>query len=188
MRLVFLGAPGAGKGTQAIQAAKSFGLTHLATGDMLREAIAANSPLGKKVAKIVESGALVDDATIIELISVKLTEIGGFILDGFPRTLGQGEALRILLADIKKPLAGVILFNIDEDEILARIKQRAKKEGRSDDTPETFKNRLETYHKETSPLLAFYRAQGLVHTIDGMKSIEAVSQAIAGILERLKNE
>lgn len=188
MRLVFLGAPGAGKGTQAVQACKKFNLHHLATGDMLREAIATQSSLGERVAKIVELGSLVDDKTIIDLISAKLTEVDNFILDGFPRTLAQGEALRALLLNTKKPLDGVILFNVNEDAVLERIIGRAKNEGRKDDTPETFRKRLETYNKETSLLLAFYRAEGLVRAIDGMASVKAVSQAITGILERIKSE
>lgn len=186
MRLIFLGAPGAGKGTQAIKAAKAFDLQHLATGDMLREAIAQGSDLGKKVEKIVEGGGLVDDATIIELISSRIEGKDDFILDGFPRTLQQGEALRTLLTEKNKLLDGVIIFNVDDGAILERIKLRATQEGRSDDSPETFQKRLELYHKETAPLLAFYRAEGLVHAIDAMASIDSVAQVIRGILERIK--
>jgi adenylate kinase len=186
MRLVLLGAPGAGKGTQAIRAAEAYNLHHLATGDMLREAIAQGSALGQKVSKIVESGALVDDGTIIELIASRIENLDNFILDGFPRTLPQGESLRLLLAEMKKPLDGVIVFNVDEAAILERIRARAKEENRPDDNPETFQKRLATYHKETAPLLAFYRAEGLVHAVDGMAKIDSVAQAINGIIERIK--
>ncbi len=187
MRLVFLGAPGAGKGTQAVKAAQEFGLIHLSTGDLLREAIASKTEIGQRVAEIVKSGALVDDETIITLISERVDRLASFILDGFPRTLPQAEALRALLLEKQKPLDGVIQFNVDEDAILERIKSRAEKEGRNDDSPSTFQKRLETYRAETLPLLAFYRAEGLVYPIDGMASIDAVAQAIRGILERIKD-
>jgi len=186
MGLVFLGPPGAGKGTQAMRAAQRFDLAHLSTGAMLREAIEQQTPLGKKVEAIHDRGELVDDETMMALISDRLTSVDGFILDGFPRTLAQGEGLRALLAKESKPLSGVILFEIDEGAILDRIKQRARNEGRSDDQPATFQHRLEVYHAQTSPLLAFYRAEGLLRPIDGMAPIEAVGEAIAGILDRLK--
>lgn len=187
MRIVFLGAPGAGKGTQAMRAAEAFGAQHLATGDMLRAAINEGSALGQRVAQIVESGALVDDATVIELIANTIEGKEHFILDGFPRTLAQGESLRTLLATKKKPLDGVIVFDVNEDAILGRIQNRAKEEGRSDDTPEIFKTRLAAYAKETAPLIAFYRAEGLVHIVDGMSSIDKVADSITAILEPYRN-
>ena len=171
-----------------MRAAERFGLAHLATGDMLREAIEQKTPLGKRVAEIHDRGELVDDDTMLDLISDRIKRKEGFILDGFPRTLAQGEALRVLLAEMGKPLSGVILFNVDHAAILERIKLRLREEGRGDDTPETFKRRLEVYEAQTSPLLAFYRAEGLLRPIDGMAQIDIVAETIAQILERLKND
>ena len=188
MRLVFLGPPGAGKGTQAERAAKRFNLTHLSTGDILRQAITEQTELGRRVAAILDRGDLVDDETMIDLISDHIEAASGFILDGFPRTLAQGHGLRAVLDQMGRPLSGVILFNVDQAAMLERIKRRQGEENRGDDTPETFLRRLKVYEAQTSPLLAFYRAEGVLRPIDGMAGIEAVAQTIAQILERLEND
>ena len=184
MRFVFLGAPGAGKGTQASRAAQDLNIAHLATGDLLRDAIAKQNPLGKKVGEIVKSGALVSDDIMIALIAERLSTQADFILDGFPRTLAQGEALRDLLLERGSPLQAVIWFEANEDNLLARIKNRAKQEGRSDDNEQVFEKRLKAYHEQTKPLLAFYRAEGLIHPIDAMADIEACASAIQAILKK----
>ncbi len=186
MRFVFLGPPGAGKGTQAERIADKYHLVHLATGNMLRAAIADKTELGDKVQSIVKNGGLVPDGIILDLITARLDESDGFILDGFPRTLVQGEGLRDQLKKLGKPLDGVILFNVDEGGIFERIKTRADEENRADDTPEIFTRRMSEYHKQTSPLIAFYRSDGLLQPIDGMRKIDEVTQTLVAIMDKVK--
>ena len=188
MRLVFLGPPGAGKGTQAEQIAEKYRVVHLSTGSMLRAAIAAKTELGNKVQAIVKDGGLVPDSIILDLVTSQLQTQDGFVLDGFPRTLIQGEKLRDQLKELNKPIDGVILFNVDEDAVFERIKTRASSENRADDTPETFTRRMSEYHKQTAPLIAFYRSEGLLQPIDAMKDIKNVTRDLVGIVDKFHAE
>ena len=188
MRLVFLGPPGAGKGTQAEQIAEKYCVVHLSTGSMLRAAIAAKTELGNKVQAIVKDGGLVPDNIILDLVTSQLQAQDGFVLDGFPRTLVQGEKLRDQLKALNKPIDGVILFNVDEDAVFERIKARASAENRADDTPETFTRRMSEYHKQTAPLIAFYRSEGLLQPIDAMKDIKNVTQTLVSIVDKFHAE
>src|SRR5919202_6861722 len=160
-----LGPQGAGKGTQAKRIAAEYGIPHIATGDMLRAAIAAQTPLGRQVQPILDSGRLVPDELMIDLIRERLSEddaADGFVLDGFPRTMAQGEALDAMLREIGRELSVVFELQLDEAECVQRLLRRAVEEGRADDTPEVIQTRLALYHRETEPLVEHYRVQGIL--------------------------
>ena len=209
MRLILFGPPGCGKGTQAERLRDSQGLVHLSTGDMLRAAVAAETEVGKRAKAIMEAGELVPDEVVIGIIADRLGEpdmAGGFILDGFPRTVAQAEALDELLAGRDIEIDRVIAFGVDDDALVARIGGRfscaecgagyndsakpTKVEGvcdscdgssfqrRKDDNAETVRERLEAYHAQTALLLPYYDKQGLLTTIDGMAIIDAVTAKI----------
>jgi adenylate kinase len=189
--LVLFGPPGAGKGTQAKVLQETRGLPQLSTGDMLRAAIAAKSELGLKVEAILAKGDLVSDDVVIGIIDQRLNQpdaAKGAVFDGFPRTIPQAEALDKLLEGRGKKIDLVIELKVDETVLLSRAEQRVRetvaKGGtpRPDDTPETVKNRLDVYRKNTAPLVAFYKAQGKVVTVDGMAPIGDVTKAIAAAL------
>ena len=188
MNLILIGPPGAGKGTQAERLVSNFGLVQLSTGDMLRAAVAAGTEIGKKAKAVMDAGQLVSDEIVIGIISDRLDEPdckNGVIFDGFPRNLAQAEALDTLL-DEKGLTLEVVLEIRDDDEILIdRIKKRAAETGgeRSDDNAEVLKDRLATYHEQTAPLLPYYEKQGKLRVVDGMLSIDEVSEEIAKILK-----
>lgn len=185
MNLVLFGPPGAGKGTQAKILQEKRGLPQLSTGDMLRAAIAAQTPLGKQVEGILAKGDLVSDDIVIGIIGERYDQpdcANGAVFDGFPRTIAQAEALDGMLAKRKRKIDVVIELKVDEAILLARVQQRIKESGgvaRPDDNPETLKARLAVYYKNTAPLLDFYRRQGKVETVDGMAPVDAVTKAIA---------
>ncbi len=191
MNLILLGPPGAGKGTQAQILEKAHGLKQLSTGDMLRAAIAAGTPVGLEAKAIMDRGDLVPDAVVIGIIADRLKEpdcAKGAIFDGFPRTVGQADALDELLAARGSKLDAVIEFAVDDKVLIERVMRRAAeteaagKEVRSDDRPDVFPNRLAKYHRDTAPLISHYGAKGLLRTVDGMAPVEKVSAEIAGIL------
>jgi len=166
LRLVFLGAPGAGKGTQAADLAKAKGVPHLSTGEMMRTAAAAGTAVGLAVKPFLDSGKLAPDDVTWGVIAERLDDkvcAPGFILDGFPRTLPQGERLDSKLAADKKPLTHVVYFEVPQDELMRRLTSR----GRADDTPDVVRERLRNYEKLTAPLIAWYRGKNLLRSIDG---------------------
>ena len=192
MNLVLFGPPGAGKGTQAKILQQSRGLPQLSTGDMLRAAVAAGSDLGKQVEAILAKGDLVSDEIVIEIIAERYDQpdcANGAVFDGFPRTIPQAEALDAMLAERKHRIDLVIELKVEESILLARVEQRIKSgQSRSDDNPESLKKRLAVYHRDTAPLLDYYRKQGKVETVDGMAPVEDVTKAIAAaILARTKS-
>ncbi len=181
MNLILFGPPAAGKGTQAKRLVERRGFVQLSTGDMLRAARASGSPLGQRVAAIMDSGSLVSDEIVNELIEDKLTQNGaapGFIFDGYPRTLEQARALDALLARRGTKIDLVIRLEVVEDTLIARIAKRFAEEGRADDNPESFKVRLKAYNDQTAPLVSYYRDQGKLVGVDGMADMDTVSGAI----------
>ncbi len=195
MRLVLLGPPGAGKGTQGDRLIERHGITRLSTGDMLRAAVKAETPVGLKAKDIMARGDLVSDEIVIAIIDDRLKEADvqkGFILDGFPRTVGQAEALDKLLASKGIKLDAVVELKVDEGALLKRIETRiaemtARGETiRADDNPEALKKRLDAYRAQTAPLSAYYAKKGNLQEIDGMLSIDAVTAAIDGKLKALQ--
>jgi adenylate kinase len=178
MNIVLFGPPAAGKGTQAKRLVAQRGMVQLSTGDMLRAARASGSELGKRVAAIMDRGELVSDEIVIDLIGEALPraeKAGGAIFDGFPRTVAQAEELDSLLARRGSRIDLVLRLVVDDEALIRRIEQRFKDEGRPDDNPESFKVRLAAYNRQTAPLLPFYRSQGKLVEIDGMRSIEEVA-------------
>ena len=214
MRIILFGPPGAGKGTQAELLQSNFGLKKYSTGDMLRAEAKSGTPFGQKLADIMAEGKLVSDDIMIEMIKNRIKQDGvgtGFVLDGFPRTVAQAEALDKMLAEIGAPLDTVIEMKVNDEILIDRISGRyscakcgagyhdhfkqPKKSGvcdecgateftrRKDDNAETVKNRLDAYHQQTAPVLPYYKAKGLLQTVDGMQAIEVVSGQIKKILE-----
>jgi adenylate kinase len=187
--LLLLGVQGSGKGTQAKRLAAEYGLEHLSTGDMLRQAIAEGNELGRKVKPILESGELVPDDLMIELIRERLQSpdaADGFILDGFPRTMAQADALDQMLSEIDRPLAVVLELQVPDDVAIRRLRKRAVEEGRSDDTPEAISNRIDLYHRETKPLVSHYRLAGNLVGIHGDRSENEVFSEIQQAVEQAK--
>ncbi len=185
LSIVMLGAPGAGKGTQAVRIAETHRIPHISTGEMLRAAIAAGSELGQKVKEIVESGALVPDELIVEVIRERLSQPdaqNGFVLDGFPRTIGQAEALDALLAELGRPLQIVLELELAEETAVERMLRRAAEQGRADDTPEVIKNRFEVYRRQTEPLSNYYRSTGILVAVDSSPGMDEVFAEIERVL------
>ena len=191
MNLVLFGPPGAGKGTQSKILTETRGLPQLSTGDMLRAAIAAGTPLGLASKALMDKGALVPDATVIGIIAERYDQpdcAKGAVFDGFPRTIAQAEALDRMLAERGKKIDLVLELKVDDAALLARVESRIAAGGpvRADDNPETLKKRLDVYYQSTAPVLAYYRAQGKVKSLDGMAAIDAVTREIAAILDGIK--
>lgn len=213
MKLIFIGPPGSGKGTQAMRLQREHSVVQLSTGDMLRSAVASGSELGQQAKAIMEAGKLVPDDIMVQMIKERIAQPDcktGFILDGFPRTIAQAEALDQMLAEESGSLDGVIEFQVDNDVLVERITgrftcahcgegyhdtfKRPKTEGicnvcgsnefkrRADDNSETVKTRLDAYHAQTAPLLPYYREKGILKSIDAMGNIEEVSEQIDHVL------
>lgn len=183
-----LGPQGAGKGTQAKRISAEYGIPHVATGDMLRAAIAEQSELGRKVEPIVNAGELVSDELMIELIRERLAHDDteeGFILDGFPRTIAQAEALDAMFADIGRIFSIVFALQIPDEVAFERLRRRAEVEGRADDTDDAIRRRLDSYHRETEPLIEYYRARNKLVPIHGDRSENEVFAEIQQALEQV---
>jgi len=191
MNIILLGPPGAGKGTQAQRLVKERGMVQLSTGDMLREARTSGTEMGQKVAAVMDAGQLVTDEIVIGLIEEKIRQgnAAGFIFDGFPRTLGQADALNELLSRNGAQLEAVIQLEVDDETLVARIVNRAKEAAaagqsvRADDNEDSVKIRLMEYYKKTSPLLGYYYARGDLQSVNGLQDVEKVASDIAQILD-----
>jgi adenylate kinase len=186
MNLILFGPPAAGKGTQARRLTDTRGMVQLSTGDMLRAAITSGSALGKEVAGIMAKGDLVSDAIVIRLIEERLPEAeaaGGAVFDGFPRTLGQAQALDMMLDARRRPIDLVVRLKVDDHALIRRIGRRFAESGRPDDNPESFKVRLVRYNNDTAPLIPYYRSHNKLVDVDGMGSIDEVAAAIDAALD-----
>lgn len=188
MRLILLGPPGAGKGTQAQRLVERHEIVQLSTGDMLRAAVAAGTEIGLKAKAIMDAGGLVPDDVVVGIIKDRIEKAdaqNGFILDGFPRTVGQAEALDRMLKEKGLKLDAVVELKVDEGILLSRIEKRAGETPggpRADDNAEALKKRLAVYKEQTAPLVDHFRSKGLLKTVDGMKGIDEVSKAIDAAL------
>ncbi|MGZ4385391.1 MAG: adenylate kinase [Gaiellaceae bacterium] len=186
--IVMLGAPGAGKGTQAVRIAERLAIPHISTGAMLREAISSGSALGSRVKAIVESGELVPDELMVEVIRERLGRpdtSAGFVLDGFPRTTPQAEALDELLGELGRPLSAVLELVLAEEVAVQRMLGRAAQEGRADDTPDVIRRRFEVYRRQTEPVSEYYRSKGVLVAVDASGSMEEVFGEIERALGRI---
>lgn len=188
MRLILLGPPGAGKGTQAVRLVEKHGIPQLSTGDMLRAAVAAGTPVGLQAKAVMESGGLVSDEIVIGIVADRIEEPdarNGFILDGFPRTVAQAEALDRMLGHKHMELDAVVELVVDQDALVHRIVKRAEEAKaagqpvRKDDDPEVFKTRLAAYNRDTAVVAPYYEKTGILKRIDGMQPIDAVTAAMA---------
>ncbi len=191
MRLILLGPPGAGKGTQAARLVEKFSIPQLSTGDMLRAAVKAGTPVGLQAKTVMDAGGLVSDEIVCGIISDRIEEadaVNGFILDGFPRTVAQAKALDELLAEKGMRLDAIIELKVDESALLARIEKRAADTiaaggtVRADDNPDAFKVRLVAYREQTAPVSAYYASRGVLKTVDGMAPIADVTKALDAVL------
>lgn len=186
---ILFGPPGAGKGTQAGAMVEKYNLKHISTGELLRGEIAEGTELGKKAKALIDAGALVPDEVVegmIESAFAKTKGVAGFLLDGFPRTIAQAEALDAILAKNGEAVTGVVSLMIPDEMIKERIAHRAAIEGRADDAKEeTINNRIKTYHEKTEPLIAYYKPQGKYHEVESIGTIEQVRENVLALMETL---
>lgn len=185
MRLVLLGAPGSGKGTQAERLKKELGVPHISTGDLLRAAVKAGTPLGLKAKEVMDAGQLVSDDIVLGMLEERLAEDdakGGFILDGYPRNKVQVKALDGLLERLDKPLDAVVKLDVSNEEIVDRCEIRFKEQGRADDNPDTVRKRLAIYGEQTAPVAEWYRESGMLRAVDGVGELDDVFARIMAAL------
>jgi adenylate kinase len=188
LNIVIFGAPGCGKGTQSELIIEKYQLYHISTGNVLRTEMEKQTELGKLAQEYVHKGHLVPDDLIIKMLADILKsnpDEKGFIFDGFPRTLPQGEALDQLLRDTDKSITAVLNLDVEEEMLIDRLVKRGEIQGRSDDTPETIRKRLEVYKAQTKPLIAYYKKQGKLFMVKGNKPVDDVFESIKEILDRL---
>lgn len=186
MKLIIFGPPGAGKGTQAAFIKEKYNVEHISTGDVLREAVKNETDVGLLAKSYMEKGELVPDEVVIEIINQKISGLGdkGFMLDGFPRTLKQAEALDNVLSKQNVDLDTVILLDVDDEEVVERIVKRQKIEKRDDDSEDVVRNRLKVYREQTSPLKDYYSDKGLLNSVKGAGEISEISKRIDNVLEQ----
>jgi len=181
LKIVLLGAPGSGKGTQSEKLVAEFGVPQISTGDLLRSAVANQTELGQKAKTAMDAGELVSDDIVVGMIRERLNEAdaeNGFILDGFPRSLSQAEALDELLDKLDRPLQGVVHIKVDNEEIVQRLMAR----GRADDNEDTIRNRLKVFEEQTQPLVAYYDNKGLLSAVAGVGDVDEIYARIKGAL------
>lgn len=186
MRLLIMGPPGAGKGTQAKFIAERFGVPAISTGDIFRANVSQGTPLGIEAKSYMDKGEYVPDAVTNLMVRNRIDEPDaehGFLLDGYPRTLAQVEELDGMIKHTGHQLDAVIVLTVDQDEIVERLHKRAIQEGRDDDTPEVIRRRQEVYREETEPLIAVYQDRGLVHEIDGLGEVAEVTERVIAALD-----
>lgn len=185
MRLVLLGAPGSGKGTQATRLRDALGIPHISTGELLRGAVAAGTPLGLKAKEVMAAGNLVCDEIVLGMLEARLGQSdvgGGFILDGYPRNLAQANSLDGLLARLRQPVDVAVQLDVGTELLIQRIAGRAQAEGRADDSPEAVRNRLRVYTDQTAPVIDFYRSRGKLICVYGVGSVdEVLARVLAAI-------
>ena len=179
-RLLFIGPPGAGKGTQASRLCKTHGLRHLSTGDLLRSEVSAGSALGQEAEAVMNRGELVSDDLVLAIVRSQLTTLNGqgWLLDGFPRNVAQAEALEPLLGELQQSIETVVLLELDDEVLVERLLGR----GRADDNESVIRNRLEVYRQQTAPLIDYYRAKGLLISVDAQGSVEAITTRLEASL------
>jgi len=186
MRLVLLGAPGSGKGTQAARLKTALGVPHISTGDMLRAAVAAGTAMGLKAKAVMDAGQLVSDDILLGMLEDRLAQAdakAGFILDGYPRNLAQADALEHLLAKLGQPLDAVVKLDVPNEAIIGRCEIRFKAEGRADDNPDTVRKRLGVYAEQTAPVADFYASRGKLQVVDGVGELAEVTARIERALQ-----
>lgn len=186
MRIVLLGAPGSGKGTQAALLKQKLGLAHISTGDLLRAQVAAGTELGLAAKSVMDRGELVSDEIVLGMLEARMQEADvarGFILDGYPRNVAQCQALSELLQRIGMPVQFAILLEVDEQALLQRLAGRASKEGRADDSPESVSFRLQVYQQQTSPVVDFYAQQGLLTRVPGTGTMEEINAQLLDLVQ-----
>ena len=185
MRIALLGPPGSGKGTQGVVLRETYGIPHVSSGDLLRAAVRDGTELGRRAKAFMDAGKLVPDDVVLAMMKERLAQAdcrNGFLLDGFPRTSAQAEALTKMLADAETPLDHVVSLSVAEGEIVARLRGRREQEGRSDDSDETVRERLRVYAAETAPLLEYFRARRVLREIDGVGKPDVISDRIRAAL------
>lgn len=187
--IVIFGAPGSGKGTQSDKLIEKYGLNHISTGDVLRAEIKNNTPLGQTAKGYIDAGQLIPDELMVNILATVYDAFGkehpGVIFDGFPRTIPQAQALADMLAQRGHKVAAMIELDVPEDELMKRLLLRGQQSGRSDDNEETIAKRLNVYHQQTAPLIAWYKEQGLHHHIDGLGELERIFADICQVVDQL---
>jgi adenylate kinase len=190
MRLVLLGAPGSGKGTQAAKLREHFNVPHISTGDLLRAAVAAGTELGKKAKAVMEAGSLVSDEIVLGMLEERLRQpdcANGFILDGYPRNLAQASALDALLERVGQPMDVAVQLDVDNERIVQRLAGRAAEEGRADDSPQAVRHRLNVYAEQTAPVVDYYRGHGKLACVFGVGEMDEVfARILAAVEEHLE--
>jgi adenylate kinase len=181
MRLIFIGPPGVGKGTQAKRICDHFGILHLSTGDLLRDEISKNTEIGIEAKTFIDAGQLVPDDVLLKMMSIRLAQNDcekGYCLDGFPRTIPQAEGLSTIMNNLDHALDAVVSIDADEEELVDRLVLRGQTSGRSDDTPDVIRQRLNVYKEQTEPLIQYYRSSKLVKDVNGIGEIEEITEKI----------